>query len=75
LIVEFHTIDTKKVKNVIEEYKLRYSILHFQVFFVDENNNAYPTDMQCHTEPMYEYEGKNFVFMNSKNIKFVFYLS
>ncbi len=61
------------MKDVIGEYKLRCSVLHFQIFCVDENNNAYPTDMQCQTENIYEYGGKISFLMNSENIKFVFY--
>ncbi len=61
------------MKDVIGEYNLRYSVLHFQIFCVDQNNNAYPTDMQCQTEPIYEYEGKISFLKNSGNTKFVFY--
>ncbi len=42
---------------MIKKYKLAYSILHFQIFLIDQNNKAYPTDLQCQTEPIYEYEG------------------
>ncbi len=43
---------------MIKEYNLQYSVLHFQIFLVDQNNKAYPTDLECQSEPMYEFEGK-----------------
>ena len=44
-------------------------MLHFQIFAVDENNQAYPTDLQCQTEPIYEYDRK-FV-IHCKTMKFI----
>ena len=46
----------KKAKRTISENNLRYSILHFQVFLVDQNQLAYATDLQCQTDSIYEYE-------------------
>jgi hypothetical protein len=41
-----------------DEYKLRQSILNFQLVRVDRNNFAYLTDCLCHTGPIHEIEGK-----------------
>ncbi|CAF4051936.1 unnamed protein product [Adineta steineri] len=49
---------TKKAKFLIDEYTLRYSIFHFQIFVVDEYNQAYPTDLKCQTDSIYEYDPK-----------------
>lgn len=57
---------------MIKKYNLAYSILHFQIFLIDQYNKAYPTDLQCQTEPIYEYEGR--FFMNNKNVNLIFCL-
>ncbi|CAF4876077.1 unnamed protein product [Rotaria sp. Silwood1] len=35
------------------------NVLHFQIFLVDENQVAYPTDLLCETTPILEYEDKD----------------
>ncbi|CAF1039688.1 unnamed protein product [Rotaria sordida] len=54
----FYSPDTNKPKTIIENYDLRYSVLHFQIFFVDENQIPYPTDLSCETTPIFEYENE-----------------
>ncbi|CAF1345555.1 unnamed protein product [Adineta steineri] len=54
----FHSINIDKAKAIISTYNLRYSVLHFQIFLVDENQMAYATDLLCETTPIYEYEHK-----------------
>ncbi|CAF1148855.1 unnamed protein product [Adineta steineri] len=53
-----HSINIDKAKAIISTYNLRYSVLHFQIFLVDENQMAYATDLLCETTPIYEYEHK-----------------
>ncbi|CAF2053435.1 unnamed protein product [Rotaria magnacalcarata] len=55
----FYSLNANKPKIIIENYNLRYSVLHFQIFLVDENQIAYPTDLSCETTPIFEYEDKD----------------
>ncbi|CAF0973711.1 unnamed protein product [Adineta steineri] len=57
-VQDIYLPNTKKAKFLIDEYKLRYSIFHFQIFVVDEYNQAYPTDLKCQTDSIYEYDPK-----------------
>lgn len=61
--IDLHAVNLRKASALINEYRLRYSILHFQVVLVDENNQIYPTDLQCQTEEIYEYEGVNILIV------------
>ncbi|CAF1503394.1 unnamed protein product [Adineta ricciae] len=54
----YHNINLDKAKSIINTYNLRYSVLHFQIFLVDQNQIAHSTYMSCKTEPIYEYEYK-----------------
>lgn len=56
--LDFHQPGTTDPKILIEKYSLRHSILHFQIFFIDTNHVAYPTDLLCETGFIFEYEGK-----------------
>ncbi|CAF1260117.1 unnamed protein product [Adineta ricciae] len=55
----FHQSGTTDSKILVEKYDLRHSILHFQIFFVDTNHVAYPTDLLCETDSIFEYEEKD----------------
>ncbi len=57
-LIGYYSISTSKPKATIKHYNLRYSVLRFQVFLIDENQIAYPTDLSCETTPIYEYEGR-----------------
>jgi hypothetical protein len=48
---------------IISTYNLRYSVLRFQIFLVDENQIANATDLLCETTPIYEYEGRGFLLI------------
>ncbi len=48
----------QRAKQIIEKYRLRQSMLIFQLVFVDQDNVAYLTDCRCQTEPIQEYEGE-----------------
>jgi hypothetical protein len=63
--------NTTNAKRIRDKYDLRYSVLHFQIILVDQNNCAYPTDLQCQTLPIYDYEGKFFVRSKNRNL-FIF---
>lgn len=57
-------MEIRAPKRIIDEYKLRQSILHFQLVRVDRNNIACPTDCFYQTESMHEIEGKFFIGNN-----------
>ncbi|UJR38547.1 hypothetical protein I4U23_031213 [Adineta vaga] len=56
---DFYTLKTNKPKGIIEDYNLRYSILIFQIFLVDDDHVAYPTDLICQSESLFEFEHKD----------------
>ena len=56
--LDFHQPSTADPKDLIEKYRLHHSILHFQIFFIDTNHVAYPTDLSCETGYIFEYDGK-----------------
>ncbi|CAF1195166.1 unnamed protein product [Adineta ricciae] len=56
---DFHQTGITDPKILIEKYRLHDSILHFQIFVVDTNHVAYPTDLLCETESIFEYEEKD----------------
>ena len=39
-LIGFHAININKPKMIISTYNLRYSVLRFQIFLVDENQVA-----------------------------------
>lgn len=55
---EWFPTNVTKAKQIIEAFHLNYSILHFQVFLIDGNQNAYATDLICETNQIYTYEGQ-----------------
>jgi hypothetical protein len=57
-LIGFYSFNTNEPKTIIENCNLRYSVLHFQIFLVDENQIAYPTDLLCETARIFEYEGR-----------------
>lgn len=59
-------MDITTPKRTRDEYKLRQSVLNFQIVRVDQNNVAYLTDCFCQTEPIHEMEGDYFLFLNIK---------
>ena len=56
--LEWFPTNVTKAKQIIEAFHLNYSILHFQVFLIDGNQNAYATDLICGTNQIYTYEGQ-----------------
>ena len=58
-----------------DEYKLRQSILNFQLVRVDQNNFAYLTDCFCHTESIQEIEGKLSSYLSTRLGKMSFFLA
>ncbi|UJR18520.1 hypothetical protein I4U23_005426 [Adineta vaga] len=52
----YHLINIDTAKSIISTYNLRWSVLRFQIFFVDENQLAHATHLSCETVPIYEYE-------------------
>lgn len=56
--LEWFSTNSTKAKEIIDEFRLDNSVLHFQVFLIDENQNAYATDLICETNQIYTYEGQ-----------------
>ena len=54
---EWFATNVTKAKDMIEEFQLKWSILHFQVFLIDSDQCAHATDLFCETEQLYAYEG------------------
>lgn len=56
-VLDQHDIESKTAKQIRDIYRLRQSILNFQIVRVDQENIAYPTDCFCQTGILQEFEG------------------
>ncbi|CAF3716386.1 unnamed protein product [Rotaria sordida] len=63
---DLHSIDMTTPKCTRDEYRLRQSILNFQLVRVDQNNIAYLTDCFCQTESIHETEVFHYAYNDNE---------